>query len=620
MAQWRAADMGLRRAAAEGFVAGFFLAGADLLLSTMLGRDVPALRAALGTLLPLALLTAILFAGARALLALAGRLTRSASGWGHLPLTPLYFLLAYAVAEYYLAGELLSWIDAREGKISLMMPDEPLAEAASLGIAALVAFASFLVRTRGSWRTRISAGALAAFALALLPFILWRGAPPIGARNILLVTVDTLRMDVLGCYGNSEGITPHIDALAREGTLFTNATSQANVTLPSHTSILTSLYLRSHGITHNAVIRRGGTETTLPGILRMNGYRTGAFVHALVLDSRFGLEKDFDVYADTYTEKTFRRMLLMKLGLTGLYARHDHSLALHVNELALPWVIAGGRKPFFAWVHYFDPHEPYNPPEEFRRRFIEGMTSRIDPASFRGSDINEGRLMPGEEDVAFIRGLYRGEVSAVDAAIGELMEALEEKGLLGSTLVIFTADHGEELFDNEQYVGHQKVMYETVLHVPLLLAGPSISAGKIVRTPVETRDIPRTITDWLGLAAAADFEGESLLRGIEREMDRAAGRPVFAEAYSLEGELGSLVIKWDGLKYLEGAEGGTGTLFSLDEGLGEKPLTPLDQAALSRARELRDAWEAAHPAFSGDAAPLLDPETRKALKALGYLQ
>jgi arylsulfatase A-like enzyme len=150
--------------------------------------------------------------------------------------------------------------------------------------------------------------------------------------------------------------------------------------------------LRSHGVMYNAFVRRKGTVSTLPEVLRRNGYRTGAFVHALVLDSRFGLEEGFDTYADTYTEKTFARTFLMKLGLYGLFARHDHSLGLHVNEFALPWMTRGGRKPFFAWVHYFDAHEPCNPPAELRRRFTKGMTSRIDPSRFRASDLTNGSV------------------------------------------------------------------------------------------------------------------------------------------------------------------------------------------------------------------------------------
>lgn len=594
------------------------IAGADLLFSVSRGVDVPTLRSAAGNLVAFALLTSLLFAGARALFVVAGSLAGQASRWTQFPLTPLYFLLTYAVAEYYLAGELLAWMDVRDGAVTLKMPLEPIAEAVSLCIAACVTILACFSRKLGSWRMRIAIGGLAGLLLATIPFFLSRGTPSPGTRNVLLITADTLRMDVLGCYGDSTGGTPHIDGLAKEGTLFTRASAQGNVTAPSHSSILTSRYLRSHGVRYNAFALSGGMPTVAE-ILKEHGYRTGAFVHAFVLDSRFGLGRGFDTYVDAYTEKAFTRMVLMKFGLHRSYARHDQSRALHVNEYALPWVTNGGEDPFFAWVHYYDPHEPYNPPEEFRRRFTAGISSSLDPATIEVNDINEGRVHLEEADVAFIRGLYRGEVSFMDTAVGELLEGLEEAGLLASTLVIFTGDHGEELFDNVEHLGHDKIMFETTLHVPLILKGPAVPAGKRVEAPVETRYIPATILDWLGIAGAAAFEGESLLRTETTEAGMTTERTTFSESYSPEGTLEDVALRWDGLKCTVKGEGEKESFFALEEGLRETPLGTVDEAISLRARELLEAWRQEHPIFSSDSGPILDPRVREELKALGYL-
>ena len=249
------------------------------------------------------------------------------------------------------------------------------------------------------------------------------------------------------------------------------------------------------------------------------GYRTGAFIHAFVIDSRFGLDSGFNVYIDTYTEKMFTRKLLSKMDLEGFFNSHAYSRGMHVNEEVFPWIMGRGKKPFFAWVHYYDAHKPYNPPTSFRKKYTRGIRSTLSPSNIDVHEINDERLHLSDEGVELIRGLYRGEVSYLDDVIGFLMRSLEDADIMDSTLVIFTADHGEELFDNVPRAGHANMLYETVFHVPLILKGPGMPKGKRVTTPVETRRIPSTILDWLGTGKKAPFEGSSLLCCLKPDFD-----------------------------------------------------------------------------------------------------
>ena len=242
--------------------------------------------------------------------------------------------------------------------------------------------------------------------------------------NLLLVTVNTLRADVLGSYGGPESLTPELDRLAVEGIRFDSAFAHAPMTLPSHTSILTGEYPFRHGVRDNGAFRFGESRVTLAEMLGQAGYRTGAFVGSFMLDVRFGLGQGFDVYDDYYGEK----------GAADSFHFKERP-AEQVLEPATSW-IGRGEAPWFAWVHLFDPHLPYAPPAPYLR---------------------------GRQDEP-----YQAEVAYVDHELGKFLERLREAGALDNTLVVFTADHGESLGEHGEQT-HGAFAYNSTLRVPLIL-------------------------------------------------------------------------------------------------------------------------------------------------------
>jgi arylsulfatase A-like enzyme len=251
------------------------------------------------------------------------------------------------------------------------------------------------------------------------------GRGSLAGDNLLLITLDTTRADRLGCYGYSGAATPALDALARRGTLFENALAQVPMTLPSHATLVTGRYPRELGIRNNAQAALGRDHPTLGTVFKGRGYRTAAFVAAFVLDSRYGLDQGFEVYDDDVGEGVLMRR------------------ANEVTDRALAWLHEVKEQPFFAWIHYFDPHLPYEPPEAFR-----GVGA--DP--------------------------YDGEIAFVDSEVKRLMEWLEAERLPDRTLVVVAGDHGESFGEHGEH-GHAMFLYRTNLRVPLILAHPRLGKG-----------------------------------------------------------------------------------------------------------------------------------------------
>ena len=289
-------------------------------------------------------------------------------------------------------------------------------------------------------------------------------------RNVLLVTIDTLRADVLGSYGG-RAATPNLDALAAHGARFDFAHAHAVVTLVSHASILTGMYPYQHGIRDNTGYRLDAKQATLATILKARGFATGAFVGGFPLDRRFGLTPGFDVYDDRMT----------KMSSTGEVSDRERPADVVVKS-ALDWINAQPGK-WFAWVHVYDPHEPYEPPAPFREKF------------------------PSEP--------YLGEVSWTDSALGPLFERL--RGLSRPTLAVVTGDHGESLGEHGERT-HSLFAYEPTLHVPLIVAelvpGQNDSAvgGRQIHTSVRHVDLLPTLLASAG--APVSGSGASLLDTI----------------------------------------------------------------------------------------------------------
>lgn len=299
----------------------------------------------------------------------------------------------------------------------------------------------------------------------------------LAGSNVLLVTIDTLRRDRIGAYGNRDGLTPTIDRLAARGVRFSHAYSHVPMTLPAHASILTGRVPPGHGVRTNGIHRLPDGLPTLATVLKGAGYRNGAFVGAFVLDARYGLARSFDVYDDHYGEAG-------RSTFSGAERR-----AADVVQAAGDWILAPGSSgTWFAWVHLFDPHAPYDAP----------------------ADDRSGRTP------------YDAEVAYTDAMLGRLLDRLKAGGALERTLIVLTADHGESLGDHGETT-HGLFAYDATLSVPLLFSGPGV-ADAVVDGAAGHADILPTICEVIGVAPPPALDGTSLVTGP------SADRPVYFEA------------------------------------------------------------------------------------------
>lgn len=291
--------------------------------------------------------------------------------------------------------------------------------------------------------------------------------------NVVLVTLDTTRADHLGCYGDAEARTPVLDALARRGVLFAQAATVAPLTQPAHSSIMTGLYPTFHGVRLNGSTALGASQTTLAETLGAQGYETGAFVGAFVLDGRWGLNQGFSVYDDRFDMKKFKH-----LDLAGVQRP-----ANEVVDAALGWLEGHKGRPFFAWVHLYDAHSPYEPPEPFRSEFAS-----------RGP-----------------AALYDGEIAFADSQVGRLLGFIHDAGLDERTIVVVVGDHGEALGHHGEGT-HGYFVYDDVLHVPFIVSTPFRDLrGVRVDAQVSLVDVFPTVLSLAGVEAGASVHGRSLL-------------------------------------------------------------------------------------------------------------
>ena len=297
-------------------------------------------------------------------------------------------------------------------------------------------------------------------------------APPgaLSGCNLLLVTLDTTRADRIGCYGN-EGIqTPTLDRLAHEGVLFSRAVAPVPTTTASHSSILTGLYAYHHGVRGNAMFRLGQEHETLAEILSARGYATGAAVSAFVLDSRFGLAQGFDDYQDDLGAYT------ASIDWSDIPERP----ADQTNGIAITWLRKHAGEQFFLWVHYFDPHLPYEPPSPYAEQYAD---------------------FP-----------YEGEIAFADSQLGTLLGAVEELGLTDDTLVVVAGDHGEGLGQHNEW-RHGYLLYESTMHVPMLMrCGRRLGGGVHIARRVSLVDILPTVLSLLGIDWTGRTDGVDLTR------------------------------------------------------------------------------------------------------------
>ena len=362
-------------------------------------------------------------------------------------------------------------------------------------------------------------------------------APP----NVLFVSIDTLRADALGTYGNPRDTSPHIDALAERGVVFEDPTTTTSWTLPSHLSMFTGLSISAHGICDDRIyqgVTRGEIEFPLRGRflserLAERGYATAGFHSWKYLEAEYGFGGGFDTYERIGTtvwsdpERKAEFEALYTAGKTKELrawmeaepeAFDDHAPTGHlVVDRSLEWLDQHSEQraddPFFLFVHLFDSHNDYLPPEGFDRF----MTDYVGPIDGSGVVGPESKALPGmpAQDLERLEALYHGEVAWVDHQLGRLFDRLEETGLAEDTLVVLTSDHGEEFFEHGHKVHRTHLFHESV-HVPLVLSWPGhLPEGRRVEGTVGVVDIVPTLAELLDLPVPERLSGRSLVPAIE---------------------------------------------------------------------------------------------------------
>ena len=438
--------------------------------------------------------------------------------------------------------------------------------------------------------------ALTLFPLALLAALNAAAQMPAQpAPNVLLITIDTLRADHLGCYGYKHIKTPNIDALAAEGTRFDRAFAVVPVTLPSHTSILTGTYPMLSGMHDFSGNKLNPLQPTMASVLKQNGYQTGAVIAAAVLDSRFGLNQGFDFYYDHFEFNRLDEANLDEMARPGNV----------VADAALDWLANNSQKKFFLWMHLYDPHAPYHPPEPYAHEYA---------------------AQP-----------YDGGIAFADEQVGRVLRFLKDKGIYQNTIIVLCGDHGESLGEHGEKT-HGFFIYNATMHVPLIIRLPdnrlpqtgtatatATATARTVDDPVSLVDLMPTVLGAVGVDVPSQVQGRSLLPEIRSDssaVDAQANRD-----RSLYGEtfLPRIHFNWSELRGSENAKyhyiaAPRPELYDLTKDPGELHNLFADKSAV--AEEMRAKLAALIRDYSAGKELAektgLDPALMERLKSLGY--
>jgi choline-sulfatase len=429
---------------------------------------------------------------------------------------------------------------------------------------------------------RLSRPATLAAALGLCAAAAAAAASWIYARrdarpNVLLITIDTLRADHVGSYGYAAAQTPAIDALAARGVRFAQATTVAPLTLPAHASLMTGTFPGYHGVRDNGGFYLGDDQVTLATLMRARGYRTGGFVSAFVLDHRWGISRGFDRYFDDFDLSKYR----VDAGLDAVQRPGSE-----VVSKAIQWLDEDRSRPFFAWIHLYEPHAPYDPPEPIRARFPPTMI-----------------------------GAYDGEVATADIQVARLIGQLAAAGRLDRTMVAILGDHGESLGEHGEEQ-HGFFVYDADIRIPLIIAAPRLPA-RVVNDHVRIVDVMPTILQLLAMDIPKTVQGASLLPLIRG--DRLDLTPV-AETWYPRHHYGwsELTSIRDGRYHFIAAP--RRELYDLQADPGE--LHNLAETNPGRADALERALRAFAAQTSANRRPApqpLDPDVEQRLRSLGYV-
>jgi len=488
----------------------------------------------------------------------------------------------------------------------------PAMNAAVCVAAALLIFAACsMLESSRQWlsRTAMAGIALGIATCAIAPFVSGkrqsvRHTPRTGAPNILLISIDSLRADHLHSYGYARQTSPNIDALAADGAVFETVISPTSWTLPAHMTLMTSLAPEEHGVITNR-LRLGANVDTLPMRLQRAGYTTAGFVSATYLDGIYGFSRGFDEY-DDYT-------LLRVAGEKSRAAVTSQQVAQRAIDFLHRRAATRDPRPFFLFLHFFDVHYNYNPPQPFARMFDSGYAGRAT------GDVDSIHRGMASRDLDHDVALYDGEIAWVDANIGKILATLSRLGIDENTIVAITADHGEEFLEHGQ-AAHYKTLYDEVLRVPLVIRYPGhVLAGRRVQGQVRLMDVAPTLLTLAGFSVAKVRSGthaRSLACLLTSPGQRSA--PVLPAFGDLRGEVAS--VRTGGAKLIRNLRTHREEFYDLASDPGERTnIDALPQTQRDQLRVILDRWRSS-AANSSHSQADLDDEEKAALRSLGYMQ
>lgn len=386
--------------------------------------------------------------------------------------------------------------------------------------------------------------------------------------NVLLLTLDTTRADRLGCYGYNSAETPNLDALAKSGTRFNSAIAHVPLTRPSHASILTGTLPYHHGIWSNGPYRLEPKLVTLAESFKAAGYKTGGVISTHVLTRSFGFTQGFDFFDDNLQE---------------FPGSDPEKVASTVVTIANRWLGQEIQPPFFLWLHFYDPHFPFTPPEPYRTRFA--------------------------------KSLYDGEIAYMDDAIGKIINKLNALGWMKNTLVIVVGDHGEGLGDHQEPT-HGYLIYDSTMRVPLIMSGPGVLQNKVIDSQVGLTDLEPTILEACGIKNESNVDGKSFWKYFQSGTIPPA--PVLLENRTIHYQFGWATLSGIRFKDWKWIQAPTPELYDLKSDPHEKNNVAMKE--MKRADEMKNIWTRIRPKDEPTTnTSALSPEEIEKLESLGYI-
>jgi arylsulfatase A-like enzyme len=438
---------------------------------------------------------------------------------------------------------------------------------------------------------------------------------------LILISIDTLRADHLGCYNYPRPTSPTIDALAAEGVVFEDASTTSPWTLPSHASMLTGLYPRRHGLRLPVNSMRKAREsaealgvktgryevsqTTLAERLGRAGYATAGFVNFTLVSQRYGFDRGFQQF----------RHIENNAG-----SAEPSKIAKH----AVRWIESPPSEPFFLFLHFYDVHSPYRSLPKYRQQFVNDYAGPLGPTGFvHFNRILNGGYLPTDADVQYLNDIYDAGIRQLDDSLAGVVASLEKSGLLENTLIVITSDHGEQFMEHGT-VSHGSNHYQEVLRIPWIIRGPGVPPGERIETMVSLVDLMPTVLGILGVESPGGLDGVDVA-STWRSQERLAERYLFAEAemsagfeFDLEKVDVKKAVRNSRFKLHYNTAAQTKELYDLlsDPGETQNLADAQHRAGDQLMRRLEQFLS--DPATSQPVAPL-SPEQRKSLKSVGYI-